>query len=753
MVRYLITGICCLAILAATLAVPQVNAQDSSGLRLVSEQILPDSRDAKFPHVAAGRGMSYVSGNANRSDAFFWAKRDSATAFGNPLRLGDAQGQPDYSPTAITMGADGVAYYAWVNQPERKIYMRLREANGTWSGRRVVDSGSPFPIFVEIGVASDNTLFVAWLDPDGPVRYRRSTDRGATWGARTDLPSSPIGSQIDIATGPNKTVGITWTGSEGGRLQIFVGLWNGSSFVIKRVTTLGGDYANPSITFDTIGTAYVAWRGVADSGDKAGAFYAEHKADDSWPSSKLAGGGVTGKVTVDSDENGNLHFAWIGQPSGGHQVYYAFKPQGDRPRGPVGGSTRGAIFNPEAAASDYEGPYAHVVFEDFTGSYLRARYALFQSSGSTFGADPVIEGGASVVGGKNTVAVTFANARGLTGNVQIRWRWNAAPTDSADDSGGWQTFANPLTIPIPTSILQGGSCSPSTLYTQIRNLTTNQLERTAKSDTIVVDGVVQALGEAVNPVIYIPSAATVPSGLEAELNATAGATGGGHPLYTRIPMLYLHVANQGECSGITSVGVGKNAGSIEMTFKADTSGNYGGFIPMPDLTNVKAGANPVTVQLRDGANNVRNYDYNIILDEDKPVLVSSAADSITTAPYSEADLFQNLSFKNISVTDTTYGGRGFWGVWIANSRTPVADPANSPDLKWAPVAAPGTASEFTITGWNLSRGLTRSQVTPGQYYIYVRFLDGAGNATDNVISTTLTSQARMLHSYLSMLRN
>ncbi|MBO9373590.1 MAG: exo-alpha-sialidase, partial [Chloroflexus sp.] len=71
-------------------------------------------------------------------------------------------------------------------------------------------------------------------------------------------------------------------------------------------------------------------------------------------------------------------------------------------------------------------------------------------------------------------------------------------------------------------------------------------------------------------------------------------------------------------------------------------------------------------------------------------------------------------------------GRGFWGVWLANSRTPVADPANDPNLVWFPVEAPGDSNSFTIT-WSLASGLTEDQLTPGPYYVYARILDGAGN--------------------------
>jgi hypothetical protein len=103
-----------------------------------------------------------------------------------------------------------------------------------------------------------------------------------------------------------------------------------------------------------------------------------------------------------------------------------------------------------------------------------------------------------------------------------------------------------------------------------------------------------------------------------------------------------------------------------------------------------------------------------------------------------------LSFENIAVNDDTYGTQGenldqgerFWGVWIANSTTNVAP--TDPD-KWFPVQVTTPGPSFTIN-WSLFGGLTPQQQQGDQdYYVFVKFLDGAGNPT------TATIQARKIH--------
>jgi hypothetical protein len=105
-----------------------------------------------------------------------------------------------------------------------------------------------------------------------------------------------------------------------------------------------------------------------------------------------------------------------------------------------------------------------------------------------------------------------------------------------------------------------------------------------------------------------------------------------------------------------------------------------------------------------------------------------------TADNNTQNVIRTLTFSGVDVDDTTYGqyeglpaGRQFWGVWIANSAgTDVG--AGSASLKWFPIRVPTPAANFTVE-WSLFTGLTPAQRQAGNYYVYVRFLDGAGNAT------------------------
>jgi hypothetical protein len=130
-----------------------------------------------------------------------------------------------------------------------------------------------------------------------------------------------------------------------------------------------------------------------------------------------------------------------------------------------------------------------------------------------------------------------------------------------------------------------------------------------------------------------------------------------------------------------------------------------------------------------------------------PVLNMGQNPSVA-APATTDNISITLSFSNIQVSDNLYGdGAGpgtndFWGIWAANSPTHLA--ADSPLLNWVPIKVPDPGPAFSIQ-WNIFSSLeTPDDRRPGVYFIYVRFLDGAGNPTTAVLETQTTLSSSYL---------
>lgn len=759
MLRKTVIALCSLAMLAATLAAPgapAAQAQADPGLRVIAEFAIPGSREVKYPSVIAGGDVVHVAGNINRDNAVVWSKAASANSFPNPFELGPAEGQPDFSSTALAKGPDGSIYVAWINNPSRTVFMRRRDTAGNWGPTRIVERSGSFVYKPAIGVSSTGQVFVAWLIPDRPARYTFSSDGGATWSGDRDLGDLvAFNSVIGLAGGPNGSAAISYTAGSGDRLQVFVGLWNGSAFAVQRATPSGGDYADGSVSIGPDGKVYVAYRGVAESGGNAGVFYAERAADGTWPRSRLTGGRVSGTVNINADEGGNLHFTWLALPSGGNQIFYAFKPSTSAPVGPVGSGRRGSIFNSRGFGSVGTGAFNHAVAEEFSGAGLRTLYSLFQANVVTFGAQPVIEGDAprTFRSGDNAVLVSFNSVTGSPD--QVRYAWNRAP----NDTDPWLPFSATLRVPVPDSLYSSTTCEASTLFTQTRNTRTNQIESQPRSDTVQIDGVVEAIARVDNAIEY---AADLDALLDSfPLSNVRGAPGGA-PNYARVPLVYLDVDALTDCNGLVSLGIGSTPNASETTYPIGEEG-FDGIVPLPNLDDLRPGVEtPFYVRVTDGAGNVRVYEFRVTIDEDMPVLSETNPGALTGAPSALGDILQDLTFTNVNVRDDTYRDPGdpdpnrrFWGFWIANSPEPVDDPVNDPDLVWTVVEAPRSvavpgalgATDYTVTlkSWSLAVGLTPEQRAAGDFYVYVRLLDGAGNPTDTTLpALVVESQMQLL---------
>lgn len=734
-----------LLVAAALVAIPLAQAQGGSTPRLLFQANVPGVRLNKFPDVAAFARTVHIASNNNRTDAVYVSKGDSAQTFSTPEVLGPAPGQADFSPTTIATASDGSVHYAWLNQNTRQILYRNKPANGTWGPTRIAHatSGSGFPASLNMGVASDGAIFIAWREADAPMRVKRSTDGGVNWSGPILLGTTAGINFPYVITGPTGQVAIPFTSGQSDRLQIFIAFWNGSNFDIQRVSQLVGDFADPSGAYDPAGNLFIAWRGTDKTGDQSGVFVAAYQGGSNWQINRVVGPSeVYDMVNLQSDEQGNLHLAWIAIQGEGQRVYYSFRPRGSTAFSSIVSAPNpgGSIFNARLAANVGDEAYGHALAEFFAGDGVTTslRYNLFAAGQvqPAIGAQPVIEDSKAVIGRKESVQVSFLNVQGTP--AQVRWRWGSPPDDSTNDSNGWQAFANPLTVPVPQSVLDQTTCAPATLYTQVRDAQ-NVVEPAGKSDAIVVDTGISASLTATNP--YSRKSPEFTPAADATLGDSGlGAASDGDPGYTRDPIFYLELRGREDCSGLKDVATGRSTTSIAPAYKVEKE-FFANVLPMAGQIN--PGPNQMVVRVGDAAGNFSDYPQSLIYDPQKPVLGATPG-TLAVVSDSKTTLIAQLNFTDVSASDNLYPGRGFWGVWIANSREQLSAPSGDAELNWIALRAPGDGSSFTIDGWSLGTGLSDSDLTPGTYYVYVRLLDGAGNPTDGYLtaSVTLTEVSR-----------
>jgi hypothetical protein len=699
-----------LALLGAGLA-PRARAQ--SGPVLVTETRLAGSNDVKFPHVDTQDRTVYVSGNAERAFARLWTKADTAATFGGPATLGAAEGQPDQSSTAVFTAPDGTVHFAWSNAETRRVLLRSKApGQADFGPERLVVGSSPLPVEVEVA-ANEDGVFVFWREPDQPIKYRRSLD-GVSW---TNQPIQSLGSaiaepRIEVSAAANRRLAVSSTRGLDDRLQGFVGIWNGSGFALERIPTVTDrDFADPTVTYLPDGSLAAALRSTADvDGFGAGVYVTDRAPNGTWSGVGRLSRGSTIYAGIDADDQGNLHLFWINQASGGNDLWYTARRAGTAYGGsPLIVDTGDLpIFNIRAAASLADRSYGHAVAERFAGGTPFIQYFLFGLPVNLVSAQGILIEGGQERTNKAAVEVSFA---GPSGNpTEVRWRWNAPPSDAANDSAGFRPFTNPISVPGP-ALANPALCSTATLFTQLRAGAALQL--TPNSDAIVFDRAVQSS-----------------YGLSAPY-------AGFDPGYTNVPTATVSVDNSLECSGLLSAAI---SGAVP-----------GGTLPLAGVdqpalrVNVALAGGPGAKELafsasdRVGNSTSAPISRTIVYDPTPPSF-TDAGDTIAPAPQPNGTSIVEIALANALAGDDL----NLYGIVVTPAVTPTGGGA---PVTGTPIVVPFTqmnqfsrdASSGRIglrASINLARSLPAAALVPGSYALVIQFVDAAGNRS--AASTTRT---------------
>ena len=194
--------------------------------------------------------------------------------------------------------------------------------------------------------------------------------------------------------------------------------------------------------------------------------------------------------------------------------------------------------------------------------------------------------------------------------------------------------------------------------------------------------------------------------------------------YTRSLIGKFTITRVTDLSGLASF---QPAGSNERTFT-------NALLNQEQTVFLQTTTNPnqvgTTVRLTDRAGNVEDRTMTLIYDNVPPD--ATGATIAQTSTDGTASFVRTFSVGGTAITDNLYP-TGYWGVWVAVEKIP--DPANPPapdatasTLKWG--AVPVTSGSFTV---NLLNG-TSELLSSGSYRVYVRFLDGAGNPSIDVLN-------------------
>ena len=148
----------------------------------------------------------------------------------------------------------------------------------------------------------------------------------------------------------------------------------------------------------------------------------------------------------------------------------------------------------------------------------------------------------------------------------------------------------------------------------------------------------------------------------------------------------------------------------------------------------------ISLTLTDGAGNTEVRGLRPLIYDITPPDASSAPTAVFTTT-ATSQFSGNLVLSSGAITDDIYAasGRQYWGVWVANAKCVGDTTSGCPtdtasQLRWGAVPV----TDPTSIQWNLLNGLNQVP-SSGLYRTYIRFLDGAGNASTAAAVTVDTT--------------
>jgi hypothetical protein len=215
------------------------------------------------------------------------------------------------------------------------VYSRVRPSGGSWSGVVTVASDD-FPNPARMAVAPDGTLWAVWRDAAGSaVRYRRSTDGGATWHIPAEAAAPANSGNVatqggnmfspDVFITPDGVPHVTWNRREGGlnNNTIYCADWNGTGWIVPTIGNQGAYTCDAATAVGPDGTAHMVCR--TQSGNGWILKYLYRIPGGTWtngPNLFTTGGDVAYVPAITVDAAGVVHVTYNERSGSVSRVYY-----------------------------------------------------------------------------------------------------------------------------------------------------------------------------------------------------------------------------------------------------------------------------------------------------------------------------------------------------------------------------------------------------------------------------------------------
>ena len=193
----------------------------------------------------------FVSVNMSFTQSYFFSSNGGANWFGSES---DPNGYVNYGDPVALFDRSGNAYWVALGSPGGIILAKTSDLGATWGPKLIADplsnqNDDKEHAMTDLSGVYPNNIYVAFTDfnlSGPPVSFVRSTNGGTNWSGRTNLPiGNQMGQGVNIQTGPNGEVYVTWANYPGSIPE------NGIGFA--KSTDGGATFNTPVIAFPISG--------------------------------------------------------------------------------------------------------------------------------------------------------------------------------------------------------------------------------------------------------------------------------------------------------------------------------------------------------------------------------------------------------------------------------------------------------------------------------------------------------------------
>jgi phage terminase large subunit-like protein len=273
----------------------------------------------------------WVEGTPGNAEIYYLKSPDGGSTWSKPQRLTWTSGASD-SP-AIAIDSKNGIHVSWNDYTPgaTEIYYKKSTNGGaTWSALQNLSLTSGHSYASAIVPGAGNAVHVVWHDftPGAPeIYYRRSTDRGTTWGPVKRLTwTSGWSMGPAIGKDSNNNLHVVWSDDTPGKAEIYYrrstnggATWGAN----QRLTWNSGLSDNPAIAIDSGNAVHLVW--YDETPGNAEVYY--RKSPDggaTWGAVQRltwnSGSSLVPAVAVDSSKT--VHVVWFDDTSGNWDIYY-----------------------------------------------------------------------------------------------------------------------------------------------------------------------------------------------------------------------------------------------------------------------------------------------------------------------------------------------------------------------------------------------------------------------------------------------